>query len=286
MKKGILLVSCPDSPGLLASITNFIYKNNGNIISLNEYVEPYDKVFFLRLEWKLDNFNYSIEELNQHVFKKIASKFSMNYRFYEYPNKEKNNIAVFVSKEDHVLLELLWHNKQGEFNGNIKLVISNHDIHRELVEGFGIDFYYIPKTKETRLEKEKEEIKILKESNIEVITLAKYMQILSEFFVNEYRDRIINIHHSFLPAFEGSRPYHRAYERGVKLIGATVHYVNEELDRGPIIDQKVVRVSHKDSIESFIKKGRDLEKILLVKGLKLHLEHRIIVYKNRTIIFE
>lgn len=282
--RAVLLLSCPDAKGIVAQVTSFIYNNNGNIVCADQYTDFDDGIFFMRIEWELDGFRLSRDALRAGALSALQKKFNIRYSLYFFD--EVPNIAVFVSRQDHCLLEILWRYKQGEFNGKISCIISNHDELRPVAEGFSIPYYHIPKNPQNRLTSESQELEIIYKNDVKLIVLAKYMQILSDNFVDRFEDSIINIHHSFLPAFEGARPYHRAHERGVKLIGATVHYVNHELDKGPIIEQSVVRVSHKDLVKDYIKKGRDLEKLLIVRGISLHLEHRILVYKNRTIVFD
>lgn len=278
-----LLISCPDRKGILSEITGFIARNDGNIIHADQHIDFQKEIFFMRIEWSLDGFKIPKEKIAT-AFSFIADKFSMKWELKF--NTDIPNVAIFVSKYDHCLYDLLYRFKANEMKGNLKLVISNHKDLEDVVRMYGIDFYYFPKTKETKEKVEEEELKLLKENSIDLIVLARYMQILTPKFVKSYPNRIINIHHSFLPAFVGARPYHRAYERGVKIIGATSHYVTEELDQGPIIEQDVVRVTHRDTIEGMIKKGRDLEKVVLAKAVRLHLENKILVYDNKTVIFE
>jgi formyltetrahydrofolate deformylase len=279
----ILLISCKDRKGILADITSFIARNNGNIIAADQHIDFQKEVFFLRIEWDLKDFKIPKTKIAE-AFDPIAQKFNMDYqlRF----SSDVQNVAIFVSKYDHCLYELLYRFKAGELKGNLKLVVSNHLELKPIVEMFEVPFYYFPKTKETKLAVEEKEIELLKKEKIDLIILARYMQILSDNFVNHFRNRIINIHHSFLPAFVGARPYHRAYERGVKIIGATSHYVTEELDQGPIIEQDVVRVTHRDTVEDMIRKGRDLEKLVLARAVRWHLENKILVYDNKTVIFD
>ncbi|MEO2082869.1 MAG: formyltetrahydrofolate deformylase [Desulfurobacteriaceae bacterium] len=283
METAILLISCPDRKGILARITSFIAENGGNILHADQHIDFQKEIFFMRIEWTLDGFKISKDRIEE-AFSPIAREFSMNYQLHF--SSEVQNVAIFVSRYDHCLYELLYRFKAGELKGNLKFVISNHTDLRPVVEMFGVPFYYFPKTKENKLEVEEKEIELLKGEGIDLIVLARYMQILSERFVNEFRNRIINIHHSFLPAFVGAKPYQRAYERGVKIIGATSHYVTEELDQGPIIEQDVVRVSHRDTVDDLIRKGRDLEKIVLARAVRWHLENKILVYDNKTVIFD
>lgn len=280
----IILLSCRDQKGIVASVSSFIYKNNGNIVKADMYTDPESLMFFMRIEWELEDFKIPRENIKEEFEKEVAKKFDMNFeiRFSDYIPR----IAIFVSKQDHCLYDLLWRWKVGEIRAEIPLIISNHEDLKHIAQQFNIPFYVFPKTPETKLEQEKKEIELLKKHNIDLIILARYMQILSPYFVDEYPNKIINIHHSFLPAFKGAKPYYQAYLRGVKIIGATAHYVTEELDQGPIIEQDVIRVSHKDTVDDLIRKGRDLEKIVLARAVRLHLENKILVYRNRTIIFE
>ena len=283
METATLLISCPDRKGILAEVTGFIAENNGNIIHADQHIDSQNSIFFMRIEWELEGFRIHRSQIKK-AFTPIAEKFSMDYQLHF--SSEVQNVAIFVSRYDHCLYDLLYRFKAGELPGNLKLVISNHTDLKPVVEMFGVPFYHFPKTKENKLSVEEKEIELLKREEIDLIVLARYMQILSDKFVDRFRNRIINIHHSFLPAFVGAKPYHRAYERGVKIIGATSHYVTEELDQGPIIEQDVVRVSHRDSVEDMIRKGRDLEKVVLSRAVKWHLEDKILVYKNKTVIFE
>lgn len=283
METATLLISCPDKRGILAEVTGFIAKNNGNIIHADQHIDSQNSTFFMRIEWELDGFKLLKSQIEE-SFRPIAEKFSMDYQLHF--SSQVQNVAIFVSRYDHCLYDLLYRFKAGEFRGNIKLVISNHLDLKPVVDMFGVPFYHFPKTKENKLSVEEKEIELLEREEIDLIVLARYMQILSDKFVNRFRNRIINIHHSFLPAFVGAKPYHRAYERGVKIIGATSHYVTEELDQGPIIEQDVVRVSHRDSVEDMIRKGRDLEKIVLSRAVRWHLENKILIYNNKTVIFE
>ena len=283
METATLLISCPDRKGILAEVTGFIAENNGNIVHADQHIDFQKSIFFMRIEWELDGFRLPKSEIEK-AFRPIAEKFSMDYQLHF--SSEVQNVAIFVSRYDHCLYDLLYRFKAGELPGNLKLVISNHTDLKPVVEMFGVPFYHFPKTKENKLSVEEREIELLEREEIDLIVLARYMQILSGKFVSRFRNRIINIHHSFLPAFVGAKPYHRAYERGVKIIGATSHYVTEELDQGPIIEQDVVRVSHRDSVEDMIRKGRDLEKVVLSRAVRWHLENKILVYDNKTVIFE
>ena len=282
-KNAVLLITCPDRKGIVANVSGFIYKKNGNIVHLDQHTDKESGIFFMRIEWELKEFALKRREIIP-AMSKILKKFDMQYTLHFSDKKE--NVAIFVSKEGHCLNDLIYRFNNGEFNGNLKLVISNHMNLKEVCDKNNIPFYHIPICPQDRKLREKEEIKILKKNKIGLIILAKYMQILSPSFVSLYRNKIINIHHSFLPAFIGQKPYHQAYMRGVKIVGATSHYVTERLDEGPIIEQDIVRVSHKDSVFKIISKGRDIEKITLAKAVRLHLENKILVYNNKTIIFD
>ena len=279
----ILLLSCRDRKGIVAEISQFIYANNGNIVHADQHTDPDQKVFFMRIEWELADFRIPRNELTNE-FAPLAEKFEMNWelRFSDHIPR----MAIFVSRHDHCLYDLLIRHRAGEFQAKIPLIISNHPDLRSVGESFGIKYLVYPITPDTKLAQEAKEIEQLQSHQIELIVLARYMQILSKEFVSRFPNRIINIHHSFLPAFAGGRPYRQAYERGVKIIGATSHYVTEKLDEGPIIEQDVIRVSHRDSLEDLIRKGRDIEKIVLARAVRLHLENRILVYGNKTVIFD
>jgi formyltetrahydrofolate deformylase len=281
--KGHLLISCPDQPGIVASISTFLYEQGANIIDSSQYtIDPSGGTFFMRIEFECDRL-VEKEEVLRNDFSPIAEKFSMDWRI-EYAYHVKR-MAVFVSKEEHCLLELLWEWQAGGFVADIPLVISNHEDLREIVEQFGIPFYYIPVTKGKKEEAEQEQLKLIEEANIDLIVLARYMQILSPAFIEMHPNEVINIHHSFLPAFVGAKPYHQAYERGVKLIGATSHYVTNDLDEGPIIEQDVERVNHKNHIEDLKRIGKTIERRVLARAVKWHLQNRIIVHGNKTIVF-
>ncbi len=279
----ILLIHCPDRRGLIAAVTEFITKNQGNIIYLDQYVDPVHQVFFMRIEWELDNFLIPREKIGEYFDTLLARRFQMQWSLYF--SREVLRMAIFVSKLPHCLYDILSRWKTGEFVVDIPLILSNHPDLKAVAEQFGVDFYHFPITPETKIDQEQSELELLRKYRIDFIVLARYMQILTERFVQHYPNRIINIHHSFLPAFPGARPYHSAYERGVKVIGATSHYVTAALDEGPIIEQDVVRVSHTDTLSDFIRKGRDLEKVVLARAVWLHLQHKTLVYQNRTIVF-
>ena len=278
-----LLLHCPDKPGILAEVTDFITVNKGNIIYLDQYVAHVENIFFMRIEWELKDFLVPQEKIEDYFETLYAQKYGMNFRLYF--SDVKPRMAIFVSKMSHCLFDMLARYTAGEWNVEIPLIISNHPDLQHVAERFGIPFYLFPITKETKEEQERKEMELLAKHNITFIVLARYMQVISEQMINAYPNKIINIHHSFLPAFVGARPYHAAFERGVKIIGATSHYVTTELDAGPIIEQDVVRITHKDSIEDLVNKGKDLEKIVLSRAVQKHIERKVLAYKNKTVIF-
>jgi len=278
----ILLISCPDRKGLVAAITEFISSNNGNIIHLDQHVDLQENVFFSRFEWDLKDFAIDRQDIAE-AFSPIARKFDMKWelRFSDYVPR----MAIFVSKQTHCLYDVLSRYQSGEWQVEIPLIISNHELARPIAGKYDVDYHYFKMMAENKKEQEAAQIALLKEYNIDFIVLARYMQILSPEFIAHYPNKIINIHHSFLPAFPGAKPYHSAYARGVKIIGATSHYVTSELDAGPIIEQDIIRVSHKETIADFIRKGKDLEKIVLARAVWYHLQNKILVYHNKTVIF-
>jgi len=279
----ILLLSCPDRKGIVASISNFLYKHNGNILDAAQYTSDPDTRFFMRVEWDLEGFDLSRDEITA-AFAPLAESFGMTWsvRF----SDDVSRIAVFVSRHEHCFHDLILRHRMGELSAEIALVISNHLHLKPLAEQFGLPFIHIPITKETKQEQELRELEELERHRIDLIILARYMQILTGTIVSRYPNRIINIHHSFLPAFAGGRPYHQAYDRGVKIIGATSHYVTEDLDEGPIIAQDVIRITHKDSVDDIKRKGKDIERIVLAQAVRTHLENRILVHGSKTIIFD
>ena len=283
-RSAILLVYCADRKGLIASVTEFIYRSNGNIIRLDQHVDSKKRIFFMRAEWDLNNTNLPVEELGVRFQAEIAEKFGMQWKLYF--SDETHRIAIFVSKLSHCLYDILSRYQAKEWDVEIPLIISNHPDLEPVAKGFGIDYYVFPITKTNKRSQEQKQLALLKEHNIETIVLARYMQIMTNEFVKNYPNRIINIHHSFLPAFPGAQPYHSAYERGVKIIGATSHYVTSELDAGPIIEQDIVNISHKDTVMDLIRKGRDLEKVVLARTIWHHLRRKVLVHDNRTIVFE
>jgi len=283
MQKITILINCEDQKGIIASVTNFIASIEGNIIYLDQHVDAQENVFFMRLECELNSQNLDLENIKNDFQIKIGEKFNMSWEIYT--QEYKPRMALFISKYDHCLYDILGRYSAGELPLEIPLIISNHEDLRGVAERFSIPFYYVPFTKDIKEEGEKRQIELLKEYNINFIVLARYMQIITPNLINLYKNRIINIHHSFLPAFPGAKPYHSAFARGVKIIGATSHYVTEELDEGPIIEQDITRVSHSHSINDLIVKGRDLERSVLARAIKLHAERKTMVYNNKTVIF-
>ena len=278
-----LLLHCPDKPGILAEVTDFITVNKGNIIYLDQYVDHVENIFFMRIEWELKDFLVPQEKIEDYFSTLYGQKYEMDFRLYF--SDVKPRMAIFVSKLSHCLFDMLARYTAGEWNVEIPLIISNHPDLQHVAERFGIPFYLFPITKETKEEQERKEMELLAKHKITFIVLARYMQVISEQMINAYPNKIINIHHSFLPAFVGAKPYHAAFQRGVKIIGATSHYVTTELDAGPIIEQDVVRITHKDSIEDLVNKGKDLEKIVLSRAVQKHIERKVLAYKNKTVIF-
>ena len=278
-----LLLHCPDKPGILAEVTDFITVNKGNIIYLDQYVDHVENIFFMRIEWELKDFLVPQEKIEDYFRTLYGQKYEMDFRLYF--SVVKPRMAIFVSKLSHCLFDMLARYTAGEWNVEIPLIISNHPDLQHVAERFGIPFYLFPITKETKEEQERKEMALLAKHKITFIVLARYMQVISEQMINAYPNKIINIHHSFLPAFVGAKPYHAAFQRGVKIIGATSHYVTTELDAGPIIEQDVVRITHKDSIEDLVNKGKDLEKIVLSRAVQKHIERKVLAYKNKTVIF-
>lgn len=278
-----LLINCPDAKGIVASIANFLYQHNANILHADQHQDAENNLFLMRVEWDLAGFNVDLDRFDT-AFKPIADQFNMRWQLKQ--SQHKTRVAIMVSQYDHCLVDLLHRHKSGELACEIPLIISNHRDTEALAAFYGADFHHIPVTKENKAQAEAAQFKLFDEYKIDLIVLARYMQILSPDFVKRYPQRIINIHHSFLPAFIGAKPYHRAFERGVKLIGATSHYVTEDLDEGPIIEQDIARVSHRDQVEDLVQKGRDLERIVLSRAVGWHIDHRILLYANKTVIFD
>ncbi len=283
-KSAILLIHCSDQKGIVISITEFIFKNGGNILYLDQHVDTERQVFFMRIEWDLHDFVITDEKIGEYFETLVAKRFSMNWRLHF--SDEVPRMALFVSKQPHCFYDILARYEAREWQVEIPLIISNHTDMQTAAGRLGIDYVHIPINRENRAEQERKQLDLLQQYRIDFIVLARYMQILSDEFIGTYPDRIINIHHSFLPAFPGARPYHSAHDRGVKIIGATSHYATAELDTGPIIEQDVVRVSHEDSVEDMIRKGRDLEKMVLARAIWYHLHHNILIHENRTIVFD
>jgi formyltetrahydrofolate deformylase len=276
-----LLISCPDQIGLVAKIANFIYANGGNIIHADQHTDFSAGLFLMRIEWQLEGFNLPrgmIEPAFAAIAKPLQASWSLHF------SDTVPRLAIWVTKQDHCLLDLLWRQHGGEIRAEIPLIISNHPELHSVANQFGIEFYHIPITAETKIEQEARQLELLREYRIDLVILAKYMQVLTPDFINFFPN-IINIHHSFLPAFAGANPYQRAYDRGVKIIGATAHYITADLDQGPIIEQDVVRVSHRDTVGDLIRQGKDLERGVLARAVRLHLQNRILVYANRTVVF-
>ncbi|WP_346864377.1 formyltetrahydrofolate deformylase [uncultured Draconibacterium sp.] len=279
----ILLIHCPDKQGILATVTEFLNKNKGNILYLDQHVDRQEKIFYMRVEWELENFAIPPEKIGEYFDTLIGAPLQMTWKIYF--SNTIPRMALFVSKMPHALFDILARYTAGEWDVEIPMIISNHETLKPVAERFGIDFHYFPINKDNKEEQEAAELKLLKDNNIDFVVLARYMQILSEDFVKQFPNKVINIHHSFLPAFAGAKPYHAAHQRGVKIIGATSHYVTSELDAGPIIEQDVTRCSHVDTIQNLIRKGRDLEKIVLSQAVYKHLQRKVLVYKNRTVVF-
>ncbi len=279
-----LLVQCPDRKGLDAAIADFIYRHDGNILHFEQHQAGENpRLYLARVEWELDGFRLPLADFPQH-FAPVAGKFSMTWRVAV--STYRPRVAIFVSKFDHCLVDLLYRQRNGELACDIALIVSNHPDAQRDADFYGIPYHVIPITKENKPESEQRELDLLNANKIDLIVLARYMQVLASDFIRHFPQRIINIHHSFLPAFIGAKPHLQAYERGVKLIGATAHYVTEVLDDGPIIEQGVARISHRDALEDLVEKGRDLEKVVLSRAVRWHIENRILLYGNKTVIFE
>ncbi len=279
----ILLMNCNDQLGIVQNVTEFIDNNKGNIVELDEHVDREEKQFFMRIEWELEDFLIPNDKIGDFFGTQIAAKYDMTFNLYF--SNQKPRMAIFVSKMSHCLFDLLSRVQSGEWDIEVPLIISNHPDMEVVAHGFGIPYHVFPITNENKADQEQKEIDLLKRYNVSFIVLARYMQIISADFIKEFPNRIINIHHSFLPAFPGAKPYHSAYKRGVKIIGATSHYVTEDLDAGPIIAQDVTPITHKDSVNDLLRKGRNLEKIVLSNGVHHHIERRTLVYNNRTVVF-
>lgn len=278
----IVLVSCPDQRGLVAKIANFIYANGGNIIHADQHTDFAAGLFLTRIEWQLEGFNLP-RELIAPAFASVAQPLQADWKLHFSDSVPR--IAIWVSRQEHCLFDLILRQQAGEFEAEIGLIISNHPDLQVVAEQFGIDYHHIPINKENKPVGEARQLELLRQYKIDLVVLAKYMQIVSSEFIAQF-PQIINIHHSFLPAFVGANPYHKAYERGVKIIGATAHYVTPDLDAGPIIEQDVVRISHRDEVDDLIRKGKDLERVVLARAVRSHLQNRVLIYDNKTVVFE
>jgi formyltetrahydrofolate deformylase len=279
----VLLVQCPDRKGLDAAIADFIYRHDGNILHFEQHQAGEERFYLARVEWDLEGFRLKLEEFDE-AFGPIAHKFGMNWSIAL--SSQRPRVAIFVSKYDHCLVDLLYRQRNGELHCDFPLMISNHADAKHHADFYGVRYYEIPVIRENKPRAEAQQLELLKKFQIDLVVLARYMQVLSNDFIQRYPRPIINIHHSFLPAFVGAKPHQQAFQRGVKLIGATAHYVTEVLDDGPIIEQGVARITHKDDVDDLVEKGRDLEKIVLSRAVRWHIENRILLHGNRTVIFE
>lgn len=284
MKQITLVMHCPDQKGIIAGVTNFIHNSKGNILYIDQYVDRENKTFFMRVEVALGESNFhSLEKIQQDFKQNVGRHFDLNCSFYD--SEKPPKMAVFVSKYDHCLYDILSQQLSGELSVEIPFILSNHQTLEHIANRFNIPFYHIPITQKTKVNAEQMQLKLLQKHEVDFIVLARYMQIISPQLIEHYPNKIINIHHSFLPAFPGAKPYHSAFDRGVKIIGATSHYITEELDAGPIIEQDISRVTHLHQIQDFLKIGRDLERVVLVRALKMHTDRKVMVYNNKTIVF-
>ncbi len=279
----ILLINCPDAKGLVATVSGFLYRHGANILSTDEHRDDASGQFFMRIEWDVEDFKLVDSEFRELFDREVAQPFQMRWRV-EY-SRHPLRVAIFVSRYLHCLADLLHRHRTGELPAEIPLVISNHTDAAAHAAFHSIPYHYIAVNAATKAEAEARQLALLEEHNINLVVLARYMQVLSPDFVERFHGRIINVHHSFLPAFSGAKPYHAAFERGVKLIGATAHYVTEVLDDGPIIEQEVIRVSHRDQLEDMVEKGRDAERLALSRAVRWHLQHRVLLYGNKTVVF-
>jgi formyltetrahydrofolate deformylase len=278
----ILLLSCPDRKGLVAAISDFVFRHNGNILHADEHADEGSNLFLMRVEFDPANFDIPLADFSKH-FAPIAERFEMQWRLAQ--SSHRPRMIIMVSKYDHCLVDLLYRHKSGELTCDIPLIISNHPDNQPIADFYQIPFVVVPVTKDNKAEAESRILDLITQNNFDFLVLARYMQVLSNGFVQRFPQRIINIHHSFLPAFVGAKPYHQAFTRGVKLIGATSHYVTEVLDDGPIIEQDVIRISHRDALDDLLQKGRDLEKVVLSRGVRWHIENRVLLYGNKTVVF-
>ncbi len=277
-----LLVCCPDRKGLVAALAQLLYGHGANILDADQHTDPVAGQFFQRIKFDLSELHTDRTSLETAI-SEVAARFSMSWRIAD--GVQRSKTAIFVSKYDHCLYDLLLRKRAGELSTDISMVISNHPDLQAVADQFGVPFHHLPISKETKRAQEEEALDLLRAADVDLVVLARYMQVLTDDFLKSYEGQVINIHHSFLPAFMGSKPYHRAFERGVKLIGATAHYATADLDEGPIIEQDVVRCSHRDSVQDLVRKGRDLEKVVLARAVRWHLDDRILVYDNKTVVF-
>lgn len=283
MSHAILLISCPDQRGITAAVTTFVFQHNGNIVSADQHIDEQSNTFFMRIEWSLEGFDIKPDQIKARI-KPLADKFKMEWSLYF--DNDLPNVAILASKQVHCLYDLLLRHRQGQLPCHIKVLISNHPDARAVANEFGIKFFELPITPKTKAVQEKKQLEILKKEKIDLVVLARYHQILTKNIINHFPRKIINIHHSFLPAFAGGNPYLQAYQKGVKIIGATSHYVVEALDAGPIIEQDTVRVTHRDALADLVRKGQDLERMVLSRAVRWHLQRKILWYNNKTVIFE
>ncbi len=283
MSNATLLVSCPDRRGIVAALAQLLYGHGANILDSDQHTDLDAGMFFQRIHFDQSDLRTD-ETTLRGAISEVADRFDMNWRL-EDPNR-KRRVALFVTKVEHCLYDLLLRERSGELNGQVAAIVSNHEKLRPVADQFDVPFHYLPIDRDNKAEQERRQLEILAENEIDLVVLARYMQILSEDFLAHYPSRILNIHHSFLPAFIGGRPYHQAYRRGVKLVGATAHYATTDLDEGPIVEQDVVRCSHRDSVRDLIRKGRDLERVVLGRAVRWHLEDRVLVYGNKTVVFD
>jgi formyltetrahydrofolate deformylase len=279
----VLRLCCPDRAGIVAELSNFIYRNRGNIVHLDQHVDARANVFFARIEWMLEEFLVPRDGIEASA-RDLVRPFEPTFFSLDFTDR-RPRVAIFVTKESHCLYDLLVRHDAGELHVDIPLIVSNHETLRSAAEKFGVPFRHVPVNRETKAAQELEEVRLLREHQVDTVVLARYMQVLSKTFLDDFGGSVINIHHSFLPAFVGAKPYHQAHERGVKIIGATSHYVTPDLDQGPIIEQDIIRVSHRDTVEDFVRHGRDLEKVVLARAVWHHVRHRVLIYNNKTVVF-
>lgn len=277
----ILTAHCEDRVGLVAFMSNWVFEQGGNVLHLDQHVDDVSRRFFIRIHWHMDHVD---DSMHAQFEREVAQKLNLDYQLSFTDTRPR--MALFVTKLGHCLWDLLSRYESGELKVDIPLIVSNHEKFRSLAERFDIPYHVFNITKENKADQEAKELQLLADHRVDFVVLARYMQVLSDRFVATYPNRIINIHHSFLPAFAGAKPYHRAYDRGVKLIGATAHYVTAELDEGPIIEQDTLRVSHRDSIKDLVRTGRDLEKVVLARAVRLHVNKQVVVYGRRTMVFD